>query len=115
MTTQIGEHDKGVGHSFSKYTGPGVREGDLGKSSDHEINSNRAEDKNEAVEGKLDARQTHKYGQEEPSQVDLARALGRLSINPDRDEYQRGRSTRRSKYVQEKKWFCFHCRFGPLD
>lgn len=26
-----------------------------------------------------------------------------------------GSSSRRSKYVQEKKWFCAWCNFGPLD
>lgn len=26
-----------------------------------------------------------------------------------------GSSSRRSKYVQEKKWFCAWCHFGPLD
>ncbi|KAK2601120.1 hypothetical protein N8I77_010590 [Diaporthe amygdali] len=26
-----------------------------------------------------------------------------------------GSSSHRSKYVQEKKWFCAWCHFGPLD
>lgn len=26
-----------------------------------------------------------------------------------------GRSSRRPKYVQERKWFCAWCNFGPLD
>ncbi|KAI7785723.1 hypothetical protein LA080_006289 [Diaporthe eres] len=27
----------------------------------------------------------------------------------------RGSSSRGSKYVQEKKWYCAWCNFGPLD
>lgn len=108
-TKHQGDETKPVGEQEGHIESPLSQGGEPDEGKDEEKNTH----------GGAELQPPQKDGQGSVSTVDQPKSLTRLFLDSENDtilEWGGARNSfRRSKYVQERKWHCAWCEFGPLD
>lgn len=81
--------------------------------STEQVSSNENEEINSSLPERAEASQPQRNQQGRPSRAKWPKSRGSQSTRSARISNKQ--PNRRHKYVQEKKWLCAWCHFGPLD